>query len=208
MAAAQTACPGIDTIQLETHYRQRLDSTPLDPAQRLPVREWRIGLWAEALNQHSADAASHATYLHDLFYRFRLTELGLFPGTAPLLTELRIQYRLIIITNGVAAIQRPKIAACGVEDLVDDIIVSGEFGVDKPDPSIFRHACERASCQPSQALHVGDSLTSDIAGGLAAGLAATVWVNATAPNPDHSPIPTYRIRQFTDLPTVLKQLTR
>jgi HAD superfamily hydrolase (TIGR01450 family) len=51
--------------------------------------------------------------------------------------------------------------------------------VGKPHPPIFEMALERLGCRPPEAVMVGDSLTTDIAGGRAAGM-ATVWVDPAA----------------------------
>jgi HAD superfamily hydrolase (TIGR01549 family) len=81
-----------------------------------------------------------------------------------------------VITNGPAEVQRAKLALLGVEDLVDFAIISGEFGVAKPDPAIFRAALERADVRPQDAIFVGDSVEFDMTGARAAGIPA-VWLN-------------------------------
>lgn len=81
-----------------------------------------------------------------------------------------------VITNGPAEVQRAKIDLLGVGDLVDFAIISGEFGVAKPDPAIFREALGRAGVIPEDAIFVGDSVEHDMAGARAAGI-PSVWVN-------------------------------
>ena len=59
----------------------------------------------------------------------------------------------------------------------------------------------------AQALHIGDSLTSDIQGGINAGLGATVWISPTgATAPQEGPQPTYTIMHITELLPLLDQL--
>ena len=68
-------------------------------------------------------------------------------------------------------------------------------------------ACELAQCRPQEAIHVGDSLTCDVQGGIDAGLAATVWVNASgAPLPEGCPQPAYVVSSVLQLPDILKSL--
>jgi putative hydrolase of the HAD superfamily len=81
-----------------------------------------------------------------------------------------------VITNGPAEVQRAKIELLGVGDLVDFAIISGEFGVAKPDPAIFRAALDRAGVEPEEAIFVGDSVEFDMAGARAADI-PPVWVN-------------------------------
>ena len=66
------------------------------------------------------------------------------PRTRALLTRLRREgIRSAVVTNGTSASQRPKLRNTGIDDLVDAIVVSGEVGVAKPEPAIFRHAWPR-----------------------------------------------------------------
>lgn len=60
----------------------------------------------------------------------------------------------------------------GLEGQFDAVIISGEVGVDKPDPLIFYLAMEAVRCSPEEALFVGDSLEADIAGAQAVGCRA------------------------------------
>lgn len=54
---------------------------------------------------------------------------------------------------------------------------------------------------------VGDSLDTDIQGGLNAGLKATVWINKTMTAPvDTTPVPHYIISSVLDLPAVLQKM--
>ena len=46
---------------------------------------------------------------------------------------------LVVVTNGARNLQRDKLQTTGLEDHFDAIAVSGELGVAKPDPTIFRH---------------------------------------------------------------------
>jgi HAD superfamily hydrolase (TIGR01549 family) len=113
-------------------------------------------------------------------------------------------YGLGIITNGPAGIQRRKIELLGVEPLVDFIIVSGEFGVDKPDPSIFREALRRGGVGPGDALYIGDSAEHDIVGARAAGL-TPVWVQRDgAPWTGDGPEPGLRIRNVGEVAAALR----
>ena len=115
------------------------------------------------------------------FREHRFHRLALFDAARMLLAALRRQpgvpgRRLGIITNGPAEVQRAKVELLAVADLVDFIVISGEFGVDKPDPAIFREALRLGAAAAADALYIGDSPEYDIAGARAAGL-TPVWVN-------------------------------
>ncbi len=64
---------------------------------------------------------------------------------------------------------RPLLEALGVMRWIDAAVISGEYGHEKPDPQIFRYACQRLAIAPARALHVGDSARADVEGARAAG---------------------------------------
>jgi putative hydrolase of the HAD superfamily len=97
-----------------------------------------------------------------------------------------------LVTNGPAEVQRDKIAMLGLEELIDFAVVSGELGVWKPDPAIFRAALRLGGSDAEDAVFVGDSPEYDIAGAQAAGM-RSVWMdrggsgwNPALPPPDRT----------------------
>lgn len=80
-----------------------------------------------------------------------------------------------VVTNGVAATQRNKLRLAGFTELMDGLFISEEIGAPKPDKAFFDY-CTGAveERDKSRILLVGDSLSSDIKGGVQAGL-ATCW---------------------------------
>jgi putative hydrolase of the HAD superfamily len=96
-------------------------------------------------------------------------------GRAALAAATRDGWSVAILTNGPTAGQRRKIAAAGLDELVEAVCISEEVGAAKPDPVIFRTAAARAGVPLDGAWMIGDNLDTDIAGGQAVG-AQTVWV--------------------------------
>lgn len=98
-------------------------------------------------------------------------------GAEALLRGLRgAGYRLGIITNGNRVLQNGKLDQCGFRPLVDHIIVSGEFGCDKPDARIFAASLQALGASPENAVYIGDNLRNDVFGAHGAGLRA-IWAN-------------------------------
>jgi putative hydrolase of the HAD superfamily len=83
--------------------------------------------------------------------------------------------RLGIISNGQTYQQRRKLISTGLIDRFSTVIISGEFGLSKPDSRIFLEACRAAKVSPSDCLHIGDDLLADVQGSLSAGLQG-VWL--------------------------------
>lgn len=95
----------------------------------------------------------------------------LLPQVAEGLATLRNKgYLLGIVTNGDACIQNTKLDVSGLRPLFDTVVISGEEGVAKPDPEIFRRAAARLGVSPTDCVFVGDHPEKDIAGAIAAGM--------------------------------------
>jgi putative hydrolase of the HAD superfamily len=123
------------------------------------------------------------------------------------LDELSNSYTLVLITNGASCLQREKLATAGLDEYFDVVVVSAEFGVAKPDPSIFKHALSLLGPDPKHAVMIGDSLTRDIDGAMAAGLRG-VWVNRTGqPRPADRP-DLVEVTTLSDLPAALRRVVR
>lgn len=128
----------------------------------------------------------------------------LIDGAIPILQALQPHCQLAIITNGIADVQKSRLAGAGLDGYFSHIIISGEIGCEKPAADFFERALLRCGVKDrAQALVVGDSLSADIAGGSGCGL-DTCWYNPHGvPAPD-SPKPTYVIDTLCALPSLLK----
>lgn len=92
------------------------------------------------------------------------------------LAELRPAWRLAVVTNGRADVQARKVAALGLDRLVDAVVYATADGQPgKPSPRPFLEACDRLTVDPSRAVFVGDDLSADIQGAAAVGM-KTIWL--------------------------------
>ncbi|MGH3157064.1 MAG: HAD family hydrolase [Streptosporangiaceae bacterium] len=107
-------------------------------------------------------------------------ELGrcatLFPEARSALRALRSQARLVLVTDGIAAVQHAKLSRCRLRRFFEQVVISSEVGYRKPQPALLHRALGGAG--RGRALVVGDSGASDGAGAHAAGL-DFCWVNRT-----------------------------
>jgi HAD superfamily hydrolase (TIGR01549 family) len=127
-------------------------------------------------------------------------------GCTDLLDELRQRYRLGIITNGPADVQQHKFAHTGLSDYFELFLPSGEIGVHKPEPEIFRVALKRLGLSSEEAVFVGDHLDLDVVGAQRAGIRAIWFSGAGKRSDDPSIVPDAVIRRLEDLPAVLATL--
>ncbi|GGN01016.1 hydrolase [Thermus composti] len=108
----------------------------------------------------------------------------LFPEVPDFLEALREKgAHLVLLTNGVPDLQREKLAGAGLSEAFDLTLVSGEVGLGKPDPRLFRMALCPFGAGPEAAVMVGDNPQRDIRGALEAGLRA-VFVDRGFREPD------------------------
>jgi len=199
--------PAIHTTQLVSDYQLLIHQEPFAPNNQPPVREWRIQLWDKALQKQGVEDKILAETLHDFFYEERLKFYKFDPGVEDMLNALSLHYQLALITNGDSDIQRPKLTACNAYRFFQHILVGGEHDEEKPHISIFQKACDITGCKPKQAVHIGDSLKTDIQGGKNSGLALTIWINPLKKTlPLDAPVPDYQVASVLEVPNILKNI--
>lgn len=133
------------------------------------------------------------------------TRGDLLPGAEEFCRRLAKKARLYLCTNGQSRVQRGRFAASGLAPYFANIFVSEEAPAPKPDPAYY--ACvsrQIPDFNPRRCAAVGDSLTSDIKGGNAAGL-TTVWYDPDGKEPSAAVKPTYTARTYEELYTILTE---
>ncbi len=140
-------------------------------------------------------------------YLDRLGETGyIMKGTRELLDQLKGEFHLALLTNGIAKTQHGRLQASGIGKYFDPVIISEEVGCQKPNPEIFEVLFSKANHQTKQtALMIGDSLGSDIAGGNAFGIDTCLidFDNKFSKIPEGAAQPVMRVTSFDELLTKL-----
>ena len=113
-------------------------------------------------------------------------------------------YKQYIVTNGFLKTQANKIRISGLDKLVDASFASEEIGYPKPRKEYFDACFARMKgITREECILVGDSLTSDMQGGIGAGI-ATCWYNPTGKaNHLHLAID-HEIRDLHEVPLILQ----
>ena len=111
-------------------------------------------------------------------YENELSQRGyLFDGAAELCKKLSSDMSLYIVTNGVEAVQRGRFSRVSLLEYFKDVFISGKIGYEKPDVRYFETVANSIpDFNKSRAIIIGDSLTSDIQGGINYGI-DTCWYN-------------------------------
>lgn len=143
-------------------------------------------------------------------YRNYLNEgHDLMMGAFDLVQELKDDYDLYIVTNGISKTQYRRLRDSGLYPLFKDIFVSEDTGFQKPMKAYFDYVFARIpNFSKEQTLIIGDSLTSDIKGGQLAGI-ATCWFNPENKVNETGIEPDYQIQTLEELYQILqKQLVK
>ena len=129
------------------------------------------------------------------------------PGAPELLGELYRKYRLYIVSNGTAKVQEGRIGSSGIAKYMDGIFISQILGANKPDKQFFDICfAEIPDFSLSETVIIGDSLSSDIKGGINAGI-TTVWFNPKGIENDSDIKPDYTINELSEVPGLLSQIS-
>ncbi len=130
------------------------------------------------------------------------------PDALPALRALAGLYRLGLIANQPSAV-REALARDGLEEFFELRAISGDLGLQKPDPRIFLHALATTGAEPACAAMVGDRLDHDVRPARTVGL-RTVWVlrgeAPDDPTPEQLAEADAVVRSLAELPEALERL--
>ncbi len=140
-------------------------------------------------------------------YEHRLGEGHYFiEGAEQMLKALYGSYSLYLASNGTEHVQKRRIASSGIEKYLDGIFISQVIGHNKPSVEYFEKCFSMIeNFTRGEAIIVGDSLSSDIKGGINAGI-RTCLFNPTGKKITGDIIPDYEIRRLSELPDLLKRI--
>lgn len=145
-------------------------------AGRMTLDDARVERFRQLLAQFGGDASRAAAMAAAFQDAYELHE-RLVPGVEQLLPRLRMfGVRLGIVSNNSLERQTGKLRRLGISELFDDLVVSDEHGVAKPDPRLFEVALKRIGRAAADSVHVGDRWDLDVVGARDAGV-LPVWFN-------------------------------
>jgi putative hydrolase of the HAD superfamily len=146
----------------------------------LIVERFRRPLMASEIFRAEAHSSlfilNYSLKLSDVFLDFCSNKPGVVEGAHELMDYLKGKgYRMHMTSNGFHEVQYKKLAACGLRDYFDTIILSEDAGVNKPSPLYFDYALKMSGADRQTTLMIGDNLQTDILGALHAGIDALLF---------------------------------
>lgn len=157
----------------------------------------------EALGKDGIDPAAV-----NLFYLHALAKGHFpFPGSLELCRDLhQAGYKLAIITNGASIPQHGRLDNSPLRQYFEELFISDDMGCQKPQPAYFDMVCQGmgiSAADRKYALVIGDSLSSDMQGGINAGI-DTCWYNPKGKPADPRIPVTYQVRDYAGIRELLK----
>ena len=142
--------------------------------------------------------------MSDRFLEFCSSKPGVVEGAHELMDYLRQQgYRMHMCSNGFHEVQYKKLAACGLTDYFDTIILSEDAGFNKPSPQYFDYAFRQSGANKKTTLMIGDNLQTDILGALNSGIDALLF-NRWEVDVDEAPqSPTFVVSSLKEIMQIL-----
>lgn len=130
-----------------------------------------------------------------------LEAIRLYPDAVDTVRGLRARgLRVGVLTNGPSRMQRRKLELLRLEPELDAVAISEEIGASKPAREAYEAALALLGLPAAEVAMVGDHVENDVAGALAAGLGAAVWVERY---PGELPRGARLARELADVPRLL-----
>ena len=133
------------------------------------------------------------------FLRLTNKYFCLIPEAQTVVKYLASKYPLTIISNGFKEVQYYKFEHSGLAPFLTHTLISEEVGINKPQPGIFEIALQRNGITAQEAVMIGDSYSSDIAGAKAAGI-DQIWIHEG----ETDETATYIVPKITEIMHLLK----
>lgn len=128
------------------------------------------------------------------------------PGAVELLEALYGKYKLYMVTNGNESVQVPRLKSADIGHFFEEIFISQRIGYDKPRIEFFDKCfAQMPPYARDELIIIGDSLTSDIQGGLNAGI-HTCWFNPRGKQGRADIVPELVVKRLDEIPALIQSL--
>lgn len=184
--------------EINLRYWQALERNEMTKAEIL------VGRFEEFFGLYGLDTSKASAFNAD--YQLALGDTIVFCDNAmELLKGLKDSgaYVLAAITNGTKVAQEKKLLRSGLNQIFEAVFISEEVGVEKPNVEFFDLVEKELHInKKEEVLVIGDSLTSDILGGINMGV-DTCWYNPSCKEANKKIPATYEIRDLHEIAEIL-----
>ncbi|WP_265459341.1 YjjG family noncanonical pyrimidine nucleotidase [Enterococcus sp. HY326] len=159
----------------------------------------RFGIFFEALG-----VRVDSVELENRYRKFLEEGHDLLGNSYQIVADLSTKADLYVVTNGVSQTQYRRLTDARLLPFFKEIFVSEDTGYQKPMKEYFDYVFARIpNLDKSDTVIIGDSLSSDIKGGIVAGI-DTIWLNSKSEQASNEIHPTYTINQLESIYRILE----
>lgn len=139
-------------------------------------------------------------YYMDYMWKYAVLK----PDAISILEKLKKDgYKVGLLSNGDSKSQHDKINHCNLQNYFDEIIVTGDYGVSKPDPEIYRIMADKLDVLCEECIYIGDTFSTDILGAIRASM-VPVWITQLSERPANR-YKGYRIEKLEQLSEIIEK---
>ena len=161
------------------------------------LEEIRRGAFERTLEHVGCPDKNLAARLNAIYRKHRFEDIELYPDVVPTFDILAPHFKIGLLSNGNTYPER-----CGLDGRFAFVVFSQDVQVEKPYPRIFEITAERAGCELTEMLHVGDSLKNDVMGARNVGV-PSVWLNREGVPNDTEIQPDYEVVSLAEIPAIV-----
>lgn len=186
-----------DYSKINRQYWIRLEKGEMTKPQIL------VGRFAEFFEKYGLDVSKASAFNEE--YQLQLGNTICFEDNAmEVLLALKGKVKQYAVTNGTKKAQERKLKNSKLDQVFDGIFISEEIGIEKPMTGFFDAVwAEIGNYEPTEILIVGDSLTSDMQGGVNVGI-KTCWYNPKGMEDTSNLMLDYEIQNLSQVLTIVK----
>jgi putative hydrolase of the HAD superfamily len=160
-------------------------------------------IWNSFLGQEGIGAPlarrKLALILAQLYRAISRKRLQLYPDVKRVLDELRVTYRMALVSDAQPCYALPEMTAVGLEGYFDPIIISAYYGFRKPDTRLIKKALDTMKLGPAEVICVGNDMYRDIFGASQLGIKA-IFIDSNQGAKAHENVtPDYFAHRFEDV---------
>jgi putative hydrolase of the HAD superfamily len=175
-----------------------------------------VALWREFLARNLNSAwrlpsdrlEAIPRFLAEMYRGISRHRLELYPDVKSVLDELKPRFPLAVVSDGQSAWALPEMRALGIDSYFDPIVVSGDYGVRKPDPRLFQAALDGIGADPEEVLFVGNDMYRDVFGAAQMGMKTVYLASNQGRRHMEGVKPDYIIYRFAELRQAIEFFAR
>ncbi len=188
IAQALTLDSMID-IRNQVFEQQKIQFTSLEHSRYLAFKK--------TLASIDIEDDDFARELNLLYLKHRFESVELYSDVLTTLDKLKNKFSIGLLSNGNGYPEKS-----GLRGYFEYVIFSQDVKCEKPQKEIFLETCKRANCLPSELMHIGDSLKTDVAGANGVG-AVSIWLNRESTSNSTGINPDFEINSLNEIMDIL-----